>query len=364
MKTKPSAVTLQAIADRTGFSRSSVSLALRGHPSLPAATRDAIRLAADELGYRPNPLIGALMSQLRDQRRERREKREGRARRETIAVISRLASALELNEKLPPGGFYHVLNRALMREAEARGLAVDRFHHDPARMSDERLGEVLKARDIHGVIFFPGRDDAYPNLEYPELDWWRFTTVLIGFNTRREGLHRVVTDYTHDIDTALERIRASGAQRVGFAVAAAQDRATNHAWSSRYLFYQHTLPARRRVPLFSPDDHEMPGSELLAWYRRHRPDVILTAGAHVAGRLAEAGVNVPRDVRLVNLVQRGERGLAGIDPHTEEVGRAAVELLVSMLQSNQRGLAEFPRMIAIKGKWTPGESFPEGEGED
>jgi LacI family transcriptional regulator len=39
------------------------------------------------------------------------------------------------------------------------------------------------------------------------------------------------------------------------------------------------------------------------------------------------------------------------------VGSAAVELLMSLLQANQFGLPEFPRLISVKGKWLSGPSF-------
>ncbi|MGE9293881.1 MAG: LacI family DNA-binding transcriptional regulator, partial [Puniceicoccales bacterium] len=45
--------TLKDIAEHTGFGRSTISLALRGSPSLPEKTRRIIQDAAKELGYRP-----------------------------------------------------------------------------------------------------------------------------------------------------------------------------------------------------------------------------------------------------------------------------------------------------------------------
>ncbi|EIP99911.1 transcriptional regulator [Opitutaceae bacterium TAV1] len=346
--------TLQDIADRTGFSRSAVSLALRGHPSLPAATRDAICKAAAAIGYRPNPLVAALMAQLRDRRRQTA------SRRETIAVVHRHPAGAR---RASPSNYYYVLRKALLREAAARGLDVDEFHHERGRMPDARLSQVLLAREIHGVVLFPGSSPGDPGLEYPDLDWPGFTTVLIGSRTCRREFHQVVADHTWNIDLALEHACAGGARRIGMAVPEAQDRATNHVWASRFLLYQNGISRRDRVPLFSPPGGTtLPPALLVDWVRRHRPEVILISGSGVRDHLAAAGIHAPRHVRLINLAQRGEKDLAGINPHTEEVGRAAVELLVSMLQANQRGLPEFPRVISVKGRWAPGASFPEFAG--
>ena len=56
-------VTQRDIARAAGLSQATVSLALRRHPGLPAATIARVHAAAAGLGYRPDPLVSALMSQ-------------------------------------------------------------------------------------------------------------------------------------------------------------------------------------------------------------------------------------------------------------------------------------------------------------
>ena len=57
--------TLQDVADRAGVHRSTVALALRDHPRIPEATRVRIKAVADQLGYRVNPFVAALMQSRR-----------------------------------------------------------------------------------------------------------------------------------------------------------------------------------------------------------------------------------------------------------------------------------------------------------
>ncbi len=45
---------LKAVADELGLSQSTVSRALRNHPSIPAATRERVAQAAKRMGYAPN----------------------------------------------------------------------------------------------------------------------------------------------------------------------------------------------------------------------------------------------------------------------------------------------------------------------
>src|SRR6218665_2917229 len=55
-------VRLKDIADRTGFSVNTVSLALRDSPRIPEETRAVIRQAAEALNYLPNHIAKSLVS--------------------------------------------------------------------------------------------------------------------------------------------------------------------------------------------------------------------------------------------------------------------------------------------------------------
>jgi LacI family transcriptional regulator len=57
-----SIVRLKDIADKTGFSTNTVSLALRQSPRIPQQTRDVIQRAAAELNYLPNQIAKSLVS--------------------------------------------------------------------------------------------------------------------------------------------------------------------------------------------------------------------------------------------------------------------------------------------------------------
>src|SRR4051812_49196466 len=55
-------VTVRDIAEKAGVSAMTVSRALRKHPNISPATRAKVEKIAAQLGYRPNPLVSALMS--------------------------------------------------------------------------------------------------------------------------------------------------------------------------------------------------------------------------------------------------------------------------------------------------------------
>ena len=62
--------TLKDVARETGFHITTISLALRGHTSIPEHTRQKIEAAAQLIGYQRNPVFHAL-SRFRQQGRVR-----------------------------------------------------------------------------------------------------------------------------------------------------------------------------------------------------------------------------------------------------------------------------------------------------
>ena len=61
-------VALKDIAAKVGFSKNTVSLALRGDPQIPERTRKVILKVANEMGYERNAVTSHLMAQLRSTR--------------------------------------------------------------------------------------------------------------------------------------------------------------------------------------------------------------------------------------------------------------------------------------------------------
>src|ERR1700722_16767953 len=58
----PRRVTMAEVARSAGVHVTTVSLALRNHPRLPEETRGRIQRIAERLGYRPDPVLRALVA--------------------------------------------------------------------------------------------------------------------------------------------------------------------------------------------------------------------------------------------------------------------------------------------------------------
>jgi LacI family transcriptional regulator len=96
---------------------------------------------------------------------------------------------------------------------------------------------------------------------------------------------------------------------------------------------------------------------LRQWLARHKPDAILTFVVSLPDMLRQLGHRIPQDVAVAGT------GIdvpvdAGLDQHSEAIGRMAVEMLVSQVNLNERGEPADPCRILIESRWRDGSSMP------
>ena len=144
-------VTLQDIVEETGYSRASVSLALRGLGTLSESTRDKICRTAEEMGYRPDPLMSAFS----------RHRQKGATPGSTIALIG----IAELREWLEP----------VVATASRLGYTLEPFAWEKYR-TQEALVRVLENRSTAGAIFIEGTVMPVPEFTH----WTRLRCVQCG----------------------------------------------------------------------------------------------------------------------------------------------------------------------------------------
>jgi LacI family transcriptional regulator len=337
---KTSRVTLAEIARRAGVSRTAVSYALRDDPNIAPATRMRIRKMADELGYRPDPMLAKLMAHLH----------AGRGRRYT----GKLAF---LNVHKDRDFWLHTAALGdFRRSAEARavelGYGSEEFWlYEPGR-TPRRLAQMLIARGIRGlVVGSTGRSGSV--IEFP---WAKFAAVTVGYSVASPALHRVVTHHYRNTRLALRKAAEAGYARLGFIASRQAEAAMEDLHLAAFLAHQQEVPEAMRVPaLFSDGDD---ATELRRWFDTYGPDVILSPSLG-ANQLAAAGLRVPEDVALIKLLLWESAGdMAGVRPGYERLGAAAVNLLVAQLQHDSYGLPEDPKIVQVEGRWCDGASLP------
>ena len=324
-----SGTTLSNIARALGYSKNTISLALRDDPQIPAVTRDKIKATAEKLGYRPNAVVAHLMAQLRSAR------------------TSRLQAKLALvNANLDRGAFKDhptipIYVEGCERRAHSLGYDFDRFWlHDP-ELTAERWIRILTARGIKGLILVGLMDTNHlpANLEAV---WRRFPCVVTGVRTRDPALSFCCVDHYDLALTAFEQALQLGYQRPGLVLDDVIDALVERRFSAGYMAAQRRTTRSQRIPVFGdvagPDRSDM----FRSWLDRHEPDVRRHGanGRGVAARLQR------------RLVRRGAG--AGMNQHNRVTGEAAVDMVVSQIHNNEAGIQEFPRSTMIGATWVGG----------
>ena len=188
------------IAKRAGVHVTTVSLALRNHPSLPEATRERLRKLAESMGYKPDPGLRALMNY----RRNLRQRREV----QTLAYVTNWDSRWVWKEFPAHVQFFE----GASQRAQELGYALEHFWLGEPLLSERRLGDILYARGIAGVVLASQRFDKDGPLDF---DWTRFAAVKIDYFPHEPQLHIVTNDQRSILRLATRQVLAAGYKRVG-----------------------------------------------------------------------------------------------------------------------------------------------------
>jgi len=331
-------VSMKHLAQRAKCSVNTVSLALRDSPRISEKTRTHIQRLAQETGYRPNPLISALVST------------RSKASEQTIALLTKFP--VPFSELTDFGRFESELHRGIKEKASELGFRVEEFPTAvPGAPDAERLTGILRARGILGVLLFPSGDIE---VSFPALDWKHFAVVAAGFHANQWPMHRTALDQGRSVEQCLTRLTELGFKRIGFGLTRQLDPRWNYAASGRFVVWQMSQPVKNRVPLV-PGSEEFPGKEQFEkWLVQHRPDaVILKAEGYVAGVKA-VNANHGLNILPVVITATPDERLAGAPARPDLLGRTSISVLARELYLNHFGIPETPEVTLVSAKWQDG----------
>lgn len=334
---------LKAVARRAGVSLSTASRALHGHPRLLAATIEAVRAAAREVGYHANPFISDAM------RRVRSRGRLGHLG--AIAYLTFHDTALGW-QRNPTYARFH---EGALQRANDLGFSLDLIWAREPRLQAKRLTAILRARGIVGVVVGPR--PVQPQADV--IDWAQFSSASVGVPLPQVGLHQAGSHHARLMERMLAVLRDRGYRRPGLVLLEAQISKTDPGWVTTWYYRQRELPAARRVPLLVlPALQE---KRVVQWATKYRPDVVIGVEEEIGRTLVRAGWRVPEEIGFAHL-SRPERdnAPAGMDQRPRAIGAAAVDLVANQIFSGERGLAATPRVLLIEGEWVDGWSVRRG----
>jgi len=336
MAPPPRRITLRDIACRAGCHFSTVSLALRNRPGIPEATRVRIRQAAEELGYRPDPMLASLSSYRREP--------AGRYRA-TLAWVTNFPTRTGWRDE----EIYLEYFTGARERAQTLGFKLQEFWLREPAMTPARAAQILAARGIRGLLIAPQPAPA----EVLALDWARFSAVVIGYSVASPALHMVGPNQYRCMTLTMEQLRRRAYGRIGLVMLRASDERVDHNWHAGFLIGQQRFSVRDRLPPLFLDAWDE--AAFAAWLRRHKPDAIVSKCAEALPALHRLGYRLPRDLGAAFLTRvKASRELSGVNEALLEVGAAAVDYLAGMLHRDERGVPELPRRLLIEGKWLDG----------
>lgn len=339
-------VTCRDLGKMLGISHVSVSLALRNHPSLPEITRLKVQALADQLGYRPDPMLSALSAY-----RQSNQKPKFQA---TLAWINAFADPAALRATVNSGLYF----QGAKSRAEELGYELEEFWVPTARHW-ERLVRTLHSRRIVGLLVPPRPPFYGDHYEEPAFPWEDFCAVSLG-QLAGPLLHLIINNQFESAALSVRKLYALGYRKIGLVMP------LRFALHSYFYFLggYHAECARLRIPSLCLTDYLDSESAFqkrtVRWIKEQKPEALIASGpGEILPALKQARVNYPADVALAFLSCSPKYPeIAGIDQNDRQIGVQGAEKLIDIIRRNERGRPPFPTRTLIAGTWIDAPSAP------
>ena len=326
-------ITQQRVARKAGVSQTTVSLALRSHPSIPRPTQAAVFRACRELGYaRARPAGGS-------------------ARTGCIAYVVTGGGAAWFDSD----PYYHRLVAGVAQGAKALGHDVMLVSLDPG----ERFPAAPRRRKVDGLLVSKKVDR-----DWVEEAQTLFPVVLLNHALDDSPVDAVVSDARDAMRQALAHLAGFGHRRIALFGMTPLGRQGDELVAGYFEGLKtHGLPGRAdRVKIY---DRVAGGLEEVETCVRRAlgelmakgkpPTAVVTTGDVYALCLvrvaAELGFPVPQGLSVVGCddvvaCQNCVPPLTSLREPLEEMGQVAVQLLVERIRQHERT----PRRVTLPMK--------------
>jgi LacI family transcriptional regulator len=339
---KPDRPTMKDIAKVAKVHQTTVSLALRNHPSIPQKTRERIKGIADELGYRPDPMLASLIAYRRG--------RSGDIKTPSIGYIMNVDGEQGLKNSYVRQLFL----KGAMDRAKELGYGLEVFYYGGRHYHSRYLDKVLNTRNISGIIL-AGFLTHFTDIE---LSWDHFSVVKIEVLPFHVRTHTIENNQYQVVRRSFQELRKLGFRRIGLCVAEHDEKHTRNLFSAGYYVEQAAIPEQDRIPLMV-----FPGNEfyeelgdnaqrIVQWMTEHRLDACMSNWTVLGPLAEEASQRIGSKVHAVPLdLDCSIEGGWGMVQNHEIVGASAVEVVSGLMQQHQKGQTPYPRTNLINATW-------------
>lgn len=334
-----SRVTMRTLAEKLGVTKTTISLALREHPSISHQTRAKVLRLAEEMNYRPDPAVAAIAAS--------RWNRGCPERHRVIAFLSHRSQQFHYYEE----GYL----KPAQERAQSFGYRLERFVIDEYPTA-EAVTRVLHTRGIRGILI-PQIPNPYSK-RIMKIDWSKFTAVCCGIGRVRPALHTVSDNMFVNTRMLWEMAAEAGFKRIG-AILHRHDPIAEDDWNRLGASYAAQeilgIPEADRIPPMRGgfDDDDL----IYDWFCKYQPDLVIAFNHSTGEALERKGVRFPEDAELISLMTEPGLKWTGFLRPLEPIAVGAVDLLVSELRDNQWGLPPLPRFTLVVPEWNHGSTF-------
>ena len=295
-----------------------------------------VRAAAKEAGYLHNPLAGALMSEMRKSR--------GQTFRGVIATVDR-----EENDRAPHGPFHEELAAGIRERAAELGYQLEHFAAGGPAHPVRRLDTILTARGIHGIVLLP----SWQPPDWSGLDWTRYAGVYTDYVITKPALNCVTTDPYRSVMETLMRLAERGYRKPGLFIEKNRDARTHYRFCAPFHSVAHHEALWEIVPPLLVQERNR--AEFEAWFRRCKPDVVLSHFTDALEWMEACGARVPETHGFVCLnALYPQRPCASLDLQPRLIGARSVDILTGHLQRHELGAPSWPTLTTVSALWVEG----------
>jgi LacI family transcriptional regulator len=328
------------IARHLGVHVTTVSLALRRHPSIPVKTRERVEEAARNLGYRPDPALTALMAY---------------RRRAAPASSGLVLGYLTYWPGCDDWRKYPALARffqGAQKRATDLGYKLEHIWLRRPGITLKRWNQILRARNLAGLILAPppmGRGHL-------RLAWQDFHAVRIDSAFLWPPLHSVGNNQLQVITLAMRQVYLHGYRRIGFAMDERVNQRVARLYSAGYLDEQERLHHIEKIPMLLTSNWNK--DVFLEWLAKYKPSVVISTDFDIKGWIEASGLKIPEEIGFIDLDIKDATGkCAGVFQNHEDVGALAVDTVISLMNRNERGIPKKCSAILVEGAWVQGRTI-------
>lgn len=320
-------VSFADIGREAGVDKSTVSLALSGHPRISAATKARVRAVAERLGYKPDPALASLAAQRWQGRRDHKG-----------LVLAFVCDDIRAAE---PELLAYLTG--VRRQAQLLGYGVEVFSLADYPSASALL-RVVERRNLRGMVIGQSRRDLPGEL----LDAGEPPRVHCGF-LRDVACDTVRPDLAAAVNLAWKRL-GGGGRKVVFGLEVERGLHSDLAilGAARAL----AEAAGRSGPKVVAGWKDGPGEGWLAKLQKAagRMDVLVVLNGKQRERVLRARVLPPAaPVTPLHLLPADKT--PGVDLRLEDVGRVAVNLLELKMRRVPLASAGFRQTLEVEPRW-------------